>query len=74
MDSVISESCYKGANFTKELKENDHFMVIFLLFFCKTQWYKQGDHVLSKSVCLFDLILYVSVNIFSVMSGQVFLG
>ena len=25
-------------------------------------------------VCLFGLILYVSVNIFSVMSGQVFLG
>ena len=25
-------------------------------------------------VCLIDLILYISVNSFSVMSGQVFLG
>ena len=28
----------------------------------------------SDFVCLFDLILYVPVNNFSVMSGQVFLG
>ena len=27
-----------------------------------------------RMICLFDLILYVPVNSFSVMSGQVFLG
>ena len=35
MDSVISELCYKGTLFTKELFENDHLMVISLLFLCK---------------------------------------
>ena len=30
MDPVISDSCYKGDNFTKELQENDHEVVIFL--------------------------------------------
>ena len=36
----------------------------------QTQYCKSGKSM----ICLFDLILYVSVNNFSVMSGGVFLG
>ena len=30
MDHILREPCYKGTIFLKELKENNHFMVIFL--------------------------------------------
>ena len=46
----MSGSVYKGDYFTKELKENDHFMVIFLYsfvkFHSKKMWVPQCDCVI----------------------------
>ena len=37
---VIKKNVLQRDNFTTVLQENDHFMVIFLLYFCKIPWQK----------------------------------